>query len=110
MFEKIWSRRRVFKQPDGQTLIYVDRHLIRYGYAPAFEFLDAGSLSPRVPERVFTTLAAPTYLSSLITGALLELATTAAARDSSARWKSLRSARARSAVAVAAPVSNSAPK
>ena len=27
LFEKIWSRHRVKEREDGQTLLYVDRHL-----------------------------------------------------------------------------------
>jgi 3-isopropylmalate/(R)-2-methylmalate dehydratase large subunit len=55
MFEKIWSRHRIVERPDGQALLYVDRHLIHDGYAPAFEFLQQRGLRPRVPERIFGT-------------------------------------------------------
>ncbi len=55
MFEKIWSRHRVLERADGQTLLYVDRHLIHDGYAPAFEFLRERGLRPRVPELIFGT-------------------------------------------------------
>ncbi len=55
MFEKIWSRHCVIERPDGQTLLYVDRHLIHDGSAPAFESLRARGLPPRAPERIFAT-------------------------------------------------------
>jgi 3-isopropylmalate/(R)-2-methylmalate dehydratase large subunit len=55
MFEKIWRRHSIVERPDGQTLLYVDRHLIHDGYAPAFEFLDARGLKPRAPGRIFAT-------------------------------------------------------
>jgi 3-isopropylmalate/(R)-2-methylmalate dehydratase large subunit len=55
IFEKIWSRHRILERADGQTLLYIDRHLIHDGYAPAFEFLRERGLHPRVPERIFGT-------------------------------------------------------
>src|ERR1700688_564171 len=55
MFEKIWSQHRILERADGQTLLYVDRHLIHDGYAPAFEVLRERGLRPRVPARVFGT-------------------------------------------------------
>ncbi len=69
----------------------------------------AGALTLSLLQELFSLLAAPTYLSSLITGILLVLATFAAAPDLSAWWQSLRSPRA-SADAVVAPVSKPAPK
>jgi 3-isopropylmalate/(R)-2-methylmalate dehydratase large subunit len=55
MLEKIWSRHRILGRADGQDLLYIDRHLIHDGYAPAFEFLRERGLSPRVPARIFGT-------------------------------------------------------
>jgi len=55
MFEKIWSRHRILERPDGQTLLYIDRHLIHDGYAPAFEFLTARGLKPHSPSQTFAT-------------------------------------------------------
>ena len=55
MFEKIWSRHRIIERPDGQTLLYIDRHLIHDGYAPAFEFLTARGLKPHAPSQTFAT-------------------------------------------------------
>jgi 3-isopropylmalate/(R)-2-methylmalate dehydratase large subunit len=50
IFEKIWSAHRVADRPDGQSLIYIDKHFIHDGYAPAFEFLESRGLRPRRPE------------------------------------------------------------
>jgi 3-isopropylmalate/(R)-2-methylmalate dehydratase large subunit len=55
MLEKIWSKHRILGRADGQDLLYIDRHLIHDGYAPAFEFLRERGLRPRVPERIFGT-------------------------------------------------------
>jgi 3-isopropylmalate/(R)-2-methylmalate dehydratase large subunit len=55
MFEKIWSRHRILDRPDGQTLLYVDKHLIHDGYEPAFEILRERGLKPRRPDRIFGT-------------------------------------------------------
>ena len=55
MFDKIWARHRVLEREDGQTLLYVDRHLVHDGSAPAFEMLRARGISPRSPERIFAT-------------------------------------------------------
>jgi 3-isopropylmalate/(R)-2-methylmalate dehydratase large subunit len=55
MFEKIWDRHRVLEREDGQTLLYIDRHLLHDGTAPAFEMLRAKGVKVRAPERVFAT-------------------------------------------------------
>ena len=55
LFEKIWSRHRVVEREDGQTLLYVDRHLLHDGGATAFDALRKRGLKPRAPERVFAT-------------------------------------------------------
>ncbi|HTW26539.1 MAG TPA: 3-isopropylmalate dehydratase large subunit [Acetobacteraceae bacterium] len=55
MFEKIWARHSIVERPDGQTLLFVDRHLIHDGSAPAFDVLRARNLRPRSPERIFAT-------------------------------------------------------
>ncbi len=55
MFEKIWAKHRIVERPDGQTLLYIDSHLIHDGSEPAFEFLRARNLRPRKPERIFAT-------------------------------------------------------
>lgn len=53
LFERIWSTHRVFEREDGQTLLYIDRHLVQDGSAPAFEMLRQRGLKVRVPERAF---------------------------------------------------------
>ena len=55
MFQKIWNAHRVLEREDGQTLLYVDRHLVHDGSAPAFEMLRKRGLKPRNPERIFAT-------------------------------------------------------
>ena len=55
LFEKIWDRHRVLEREDGQTLLYVDRHLVHDGAAAAFETLRQRGLKPRAPERIFAT-------------------------------------------------------
>jgi 3-isopropylmalate/(R)-2-methylmalate dehydratase large subunit len=55
MFEKIWDAHRVLEREDGQTLLYVDRHLVHDGSAPAFEMLKKRGMLPRAPERTFAT-------------------------------------------------------
>jgi 3-isopropylmalate/(R)-2-methylmalate dehydratase large subunit len=55
MLDKIWSEHSILDRPDGETLLYIDRHLIHDGYAPAFEFLDARKLKVRSPGQTFGT-------------------------------------------------------
>lgn len=55
LFEKIWARHAILERTDGETLLYIDRHLIHDGYQPAFEFLEARRLPVRFPEQVFAT-------------------------------------------------------
>jgi 3-isopropylmalate/(R)-2-methylmalate dehydratase large subunit len=55
MFDKIWDRHRVLEREDGQTLLYVDRHLLHDGTAPAFEMLRTRGVHLRAPERTFAT-------------------------------------------------------
>jgi 3-isopropylmalate/(R)-2-methylmalate dehydratase large subunit len=55
MLDKIWSRHSILDRADGETLLYVDRHLIHDGYQPAFEFLEAKGLRPRSPHQIFGT-------------------------------------------------------
>jgi 3-isopropylmalate/(R)-2-methylmalate dehydratase large subunit len=54
LFEKIWDRHRVVEH-DGQTLIYVDRHLIHDGSRRAFQVLGEKGLKLRRPDRTFGT-------------------------------------------------------
>jgi 3-isopropylmalate/(R)-2-methylmalate dehydratase large subunit len=55
MFDKVWHAHAVLTRDDGQTLLYVDRHLLQDGSAPAFAMLRERGLKPRVPERAFAT-------------------------------------------------------
>ena len=55
LFEKIWSQHRVLERPDGQTLLYVDCHLVHDGSAPAFQRLRQRGLPVRAPGRTFAT-------------------------------------------------------
>jgi 3-isopropylmalate/(R)-2-methylmalate dehydratase large subunit len=55
LFEKIWSRHRIMERPDGQVLLYIDRHLIHDGTAPSFEMLRRRGLATRAPDRTFGT-------------------------------------------------------
>jgi 3-isopropylmalate/(R)-2-methylmalate dehydratase large subunit len=55
LFEKVWSRHRIMERPDGQVLLYVDRHLVQDGAAPAFEMLRQRGIAARAPHRTFAT-------------------------------------------------------
>jgi 3-isopropylmalate/(R)-2-methylmalate dehydratase large subunit len=55
LFEKIWSRHRVIERADGQTLLYVDRHLIHDGSSNAFRMLRDRGLKLRAPHWTFAT-------------------------------------------------------
>ena len=49
LFDKIWRRHVVHARDDGRTLLYVDRHLVQDGSAPAFAMLRRRGLAPRAP-------------------------------------------------------------
>jgi 3-isopropylmalate/(R)-2-methylmalate dehydratase large subunit len=55
MLDRIWARHSILERPDGETLLYIDRHLIFDAYAPAFEFLKARGLNVRRPRQTFAT-------------------------------------------------------
>lgn len=55
LLDKIWRAHSVIERDDGQTLLYVDTHLLQDGSAPAFEMLRQRGLSPRAPGRAFAT-------------------------------------------------------
>lgn len=55
LFDKIWKRHVITKREDGQSLLYIDRHLVQDGSAPAFEMLRQRKLAVRVPARAFAT-------------------------------------------------------
>ena len=69
-----------------------------------------GALTLSLLQELFSILAVPTYVSSLITGALLVLATIVAAPDLAARWKSWRTPRVSSADAAVPAISRPVPK
>jgi len=55
MFEKIWSRHVVAKGPGGQSLLYVDRHLLHEGSTHAFGRLEKKGRAVRRPEACVAT-------------------------------------------------------
>jgi 3-isopropylmalate/(R)-2-methylmalate dehydratase large subunit len=50
MFDKIWARHVVTEGPGGQSLLYVDRHLLHEGSAAAFERLARSGRRVRRPD------------------------------------------------------------
>jgi 3-isopropylmalate/(R)-2-methylmalate dehydratase large subunit len=55
MFEKIWQRHVVTVRDDGNTLLYIDRHMMTDGSAAAFARLRAREAKVRRPDRSFAT-------------------------------------------------------
>ncbi|MGH7277682.1 MAG: aconitase family protein, partial [Candidatus Rokuibacteriota bacterium] len=55
MFDKIWSRHVVTEGPGGQTLLYIDRHLLHEGSTHAFGRLQTAGRRVRRPEFTFAT-------------------------------------------------------
>ncbi len=55
MLEKIWSRHVVAEGPGGQTLLYVDRHLLHEGSTHAFGRLERKGRPVRRPEACLAT-------------------------------------------------------
>ena len=55
MFEKIWQRHVVVDRDDGNTLLYVDRHLMHDGSAAGFARLRNRKVKLRRPDRGFAT-------------------------------------------------------
>jgi len=53
LFEKIWHAHAVVEREDGQTLLYIDRHLVHDGSARAFEVLAERGLKVARPDRTF---------------------------------------------------------
>src|SRR5690606_24249185 len=59
LFEKIWDQHVVHEEPDGTTLLYIDRHLVHEVTSPqAFEGL---RLAARKPRRPGAALAVPDH-------------------------------------------------
>jgi 3-isopropylmalate/(R)-2-methylmalate dehydratase large subunit len=55
MFEKIWSDHAILEDDDGQTLLFVGRHLAHDGSMHPFRFLDEQGQSVLYPDQVFAT-------------------------------------------------------
>ena len=55
MFDKIWSRHVVAEGPGGQTLLYIDRHLLHEGSVPPFERLSTIGRPVRRPAAMVAT-------------------------------------------------------
>jgi 3-isopropylmalate/(R)-2-methylmalate dehydratase large subunit len=55
MFDKIWSRNVVTEGPGGQTLLYVDRHLLHEGSASALSRVERSGRAVRRPDRCVAT-------------------------------------------------------
>jgi 3-isopropylmalate/(R)-2-methylmalate dehydratase large subunit len=55
LLDKIWHRHAIIERDDGQTLLYIDRHLIHDGSRRAFEVLGERGLPVRRPDRTFGT-------------------------------------------------------
>ena len=55
LFEKVWLAHEVSTEADGQSLLYVDQHLLQDGSAPAFKMLRQRGLEPRVAQRAIAT-------------------------------------------------------
>lgn len=53
LFEKIWALHVVAPREDGQSLLYVDRHLIHEGSRRAFDILRARGVPVRRPDLTF---------------------------------------------------------
>jgi len=55
LFEKIWERHIVVERDDGQTLLYIDRHLCHDGSFNGFNQLRAAGRRVRRPAQTFAT-------------------------------------------------------
>src|SRR4051794_8193883 len=55
MFEKIWQRHVVTVRDDGNTLLYIDRHMMTDGSAAAFARLRERKAKVRRADRSFAT-------------------------------------------------------
>jgi 3-isopropylmalate/(R)-2-methylmalate dehydratase large subunit len=55
LFQKIWDPHVVLEREGGHTLLYIDRHLMHDGSAPAFARLNARGLKLRRPAQALAT-------------------------------------------------------
>ena len=53
MFQKIWDHHTILASGDGQTLLYIDRHLVHDGTFHAFNMLRASGHQVRRPDQTF---------------------------------------------------------
>ena len=53
MFDKIWDRHVVQERPDGQCLLYVDRHLLHEGSFHGFGYIEKRGMPLRRPAQTF---------------------------------------------------------
>ena len=53
MFDKIWDRHVIHTTGDGQTLLYIDRHLLTDGAFHGFNILKASGATVRRPDQTF---------------------------------------------------------
>ncbi|HXW26956.1 MAG TPA: aconitase family protein, partial [Xanthobacteraceae bacterium] len=53
LFEKIWQSHAIVEREDGETLLYIDRHLVHDGSGRAFEMLAERGLKMARPDRTF---------------------------------------------------------
>ena len=67
MFDKIWERHVVTEGPGGQTLLFIDRHLLHEGSTHAFTRLERSGRRVRRPDLCFAT--ADHYLPTTALGA-----------------------------------------
>jgi 3-isopropylmalate/(R)-2-methylmalate dehydratase large subunit len=55
MFDKIWDAHVVSEGPGGQTLLFIDRHLLHEGSTHAFDRLQASGRAVRRPDLAVAT-------------------------------------------------------
>ena len=55
LLDKLWQKHLIRSRPDGQDLLFIDRHFIHDVTATAFDMLRERGLSPRSPNRIFAT-------------------------------------------------------
>ncbi len=53
LFEKIWDRHVIQQRPDGQCLLYVDRHLLHEGSFHGFGYIAQRGMPVRRPQQSF---------------------------------------------------------
>jgi 3-isopropylmalate/(R)-2-methylmalate dehydratase large subunit len=56
LFDKIWSQHVVRETPDGNALLYIDRHYLQDGSPRAFDMIASHGLDVRRPDLTFGTI------------------------------------------------------